>query len=195
MNKIQYHKKINNLNYYNNYNNYYNGFSYKKFYSKNNNINKQNNTINYNEEWRRNTFYNNNNFDNQYNDYMYTLPNKKKRFLKYNNNYYNFDDNISQETMSRSTNETKEKNNELITVKINFHENQFKELIIYKNDDLFNLVYNFCYDNSIDKKLVLPLCNKIKASLNIVNNITNNSILNKEDLMIIQTAKNMTENV
>ena len=197
MNKIH-HKRVNNIN--NNNNNYYNHYKYnffKKNYSKNNNIIKQNNMNNFNEEWSNNNYYNNNNFDNhnQYNDYSYPHSIKKKKYTKYynNNNKNNFDDKIIDDNMSKSTNDSKQKNE--LKIKINMKNNELKELIIYKEEDIESIVNIFCSENNIDEKLVTPLCNKINQSLNEINFVNNNLELNKDDVMLLNNAKKIVQNI
>ena len=206
MNKIH-HKRVNNINnnnnnnYYNNYYKYYN----KKNYSKNNNNIKQNSMNNYNEEWtNNNNYYNNNNFNNfdnynQYNDYSYRHSNKKNKYNKHynnnNNNNNNFDDNITDDNMSKSTNDSKQKNNELLKIKINTKDNEVKELIIYKDEDIESTVNSFCNDNNIDRQFVIPLCNKINQSINEINFVTNNLELNKDDIMLLNNAKKISQNM
>ena len=158
---------------------------------------------NYNEEWSNNNYYNNNIFDNhnKYNDYSYTHSNKKKKYTKYynnnNNNSYNnnnCDDNITDDNMSKSTNDSKQKN-VLIKIKINTKKNVLKELIVYKDEDIESIINNFCNDNNIDEKLVIPLCNKINQSLNEINFVINNLELNKDDVMLINKAKKIVQNM
>ena len=180
MNKIH-HKRINN---YNNYNKNYNGQGFKKKYSGINNINNQNSMNIYNEERRKINYYNNNNFNNQYNDYSYTYNNsnnnRKKNFHRYNNSFI-------EENLSKSTNESNHKK-ELMRVKINTKENT-RELIIYKDEDIYNVILSFCNDNNIDNKLVIPLYNKINQSLNKLKEVTNNMLLKREDVLLLNSLK------
>ena len=176
MNKTQYHNKyINNVNNYNNYNyyyNYYNGYNYKKQYSKYNN--NANNMNNYNEDRKKNKYYNNN-------DYYY--PSMKKNY-KYNN----YSEKNNEEIMSKTESEIKE-NIELIRVKINIKDNKYKELVVYKDDDIDALVNQFCDDNFINEKLKQPLINKIKQSLIKLNIVTNYLDLNKDGVVMLEKAK------
>ena len=184
MNKTQYHKRINNVNSYNNYNNYnnyYNGYGYKKQYSKNSNNNKINNSMNY---------YNNNN--ELYNDYLYTQQNKKKKSYRYNNNN-NFYENNNDEIMSKSVNEIKQNEDELMKVKINIKENNFKELVVHKNDNIYLLVKQFCEENYMDESLVKPLTNKIQQGLNKLNIVKNNIELTRNGVVMLEKAKKLAQ--
>ena len=97
--------------------------------------------------------------------------------------------------MSKSTNDSKQKN-ELIKIKINTKDNELKELIIYKDEDIETIVNNFCNDNNIDNQFIIPLCNKINQSINEINFVTNNLELNKDDIMLLNnTKKNNSKHV
>ncbi len=106
---------------------------------------------------------------------------KKKNLHRYNNNYI-------EKNFSKSTNESNHKK-ELIRVKINIKEST-KELIIYKDDDIYNMVLAFCNDNNIDEKLIIPLYNKINRSLNKLKEVKNIMILNREDMVLLNSLKN-----
>jgi hypothetical protein len=180
-----------------------------------------NNQNNYNEERKKNNYYNNkgndlynneydvyNEYNNQYNDYaeynqyneyneynngynnnnyIYPVQNKKKKVHnKYNNNFY---DN-NEEVVNKTVNEKKNKK-EVMRVKINIKEDKFKELIIYKDDDVIEVVKQFCNDNFIDEKLVNPLCNKIKKSLSEIDLVTNQVKLSRDSVLMLEKAKNL----
>ena len=112
---------------------------------------------------------------------------KKKLHNKYNNN--NFYDN-NEEVMNKTVNEKKNKK-EVMKVKINIKEDKFKELIIYKDDDVIEVVKQFCNDNFIDEKLVNPLCNKIKKSLSEIDLVTNQVKLSRDSVLMLEKAKNL----
>ena len=76
-------------------------------------------------------------------------------------------------------------------VKINIKEDKYKELIIYKDDDIIEVVKQFCNDNFIDEKLVNPLCNKIKKSLNEIDLVTNKVNLSRDSVLMLEKAKNL----
>ena len=199
MNKPQHYKYINNVNNnynnYNYYNNYYNGYGYRKQYSKNNNMTNNNNN-NYPEDRKKNNYYNNYNNNTYNNDlynnnYLYTQPTKKKKGNRYNNN--NFYENNNEEVLSKSVNEIKQKS-EILRVKINLRDNTYKELVVYKDDDLFLLVSQFCDENFINEKLKQPLINKIRQSLNELNIITNSVKLKREGVVMLEKAKKLVKN-
>ena len=121
--------------------------------------------------------------------YIHNLIRKKKIYNRYNNNFYK---NNNEEIMSKSVNEIKNKT-ELMRVRINIKENKFKELIVYKDQDIYALVKQFCSDNYINENLIKPLCNKINQSLIKLNLVTNNILLNREDVVMLEKAKNLIQ--
>ena len=191
MNKISktHYKQIYHYNDFGDYNNYYNFFGFKKYHSKNNNINKQLSMNN------NSHFINSNNiFNNEFNDnkeYYYTYSNKKKKFHKNNNNY----EGIKNEENFNKFNDDKNRNNELLKVKINVNGNQMEELVIYKDEDIYNLIVIFCKKNNIGEKFIMPLYNKIIQSLKKLNYLKNNMELNRNDIMILNSARKYVENV
>ena len=206
MNKNQKHKHINNVNNYNNNNYYYNnnyysnGYSYKKQYSKNNNNNMNNNMNNYNEGKKNNNNYYNNNYNDNHNDYydsIYNQSTRKRKNYRYNNNNYyennNYNENNNEEMISKSINENKDKI-ELIKIQINLRNNQFKELIVYKDDDINLLVKQFCSDNGINENLIEPLIHKIKQSLIKLNIVNNYVQLNRDEIVMLEKAKKILKN-
>ena len=207
MNKNQKHKHINNVNNYNNNNNYYynnnyysNGYNYKKQYSKNNNNNMNNNMNNYNEGKKNNNNYYNNNYNDNHNDYydsIYNQSTRKRKNYRYNNNNYyennNYNENNNEEMISKSINENKDKI-ELIKIQINLRNNQFKELIVYKDDDINLLVKQFCSDNGINENLIEPLIHKIKQSLIKLNIVNNYVQLNRDEIVMLEKAKKILKN-
>ena len=82
---------------------------------------------------------------------------------------------------------------ELLKIRINVGENQCKELILCKNDDINEKILEFCKDNNINEKLVEPLVNKINKSLNTLEIINNNMTLNKNDFLVLDKVKNMSD--
>ena len=191
MNKISksHYKQIYHYNDFGDYNNYYNFFGFKKYHSKNNNINKQSSMNN------NSHFINSNNiFNNEFNDnkeYYYTYSNKKKKFHKNNNNY----EGIKNEENFNKFNDDKNRNNELLKVKINVNGNQMEELVIYKDEDIYNLIVIFCKKNNIGEKFIMPLYNKIIQSLKKLNYLKNNMELNRNDIMVLNSARKYVENV
>ena len=191
MNKISktHYKQIYHYNDFGDYNNYYNFFGFKKYHSKNNNINKQLSMNN------NSHFINSNNiFNKEFNDnkeYYYTHSNKKKKFHKNNNNY----EGIKNEENFNKFNDDKNRNNELLKVKINVNGNQMEELVIYKDEDIYNLIVIFCKKNNIGEKFIMPLYNKIIQSLKKLNYLKNNMELDRNDIMVLNSARKYVENV
>jgi hypothetical protein len=213
MNKTQYQQHYkrngNNINYKDYNNNYYNNNYYHNFNHKKNYVN---NTNNYNEERKKNNYYNNkindfNEYNNKYDDYneydnyneyneyndgynyIYPSSNKKKKVYNRYNNYYE----NNGEVMNKTLNEKRIKK-EVMKVKINISDNKYKELIIYKGDEVEEVVKKFCNDNFIDAKLEIPLCNKIKQSLNQIDLITNKVKLSRDSVLMLEKAKNFIQN-
>ena len=207
MNKNQYHKHINNVNNYNNNynyynnNNYYNGYNYKKQYPKNNTNNMNNNMNNYNEDRKKNNYYNNNYNNNNYNDnnndYIYNQQTKKKKQqYRYNNNINNnnnYYENRNEEIVNKTLNEKKDKI-ELLRIQINLKDNQCKDLIVYKDDDINLVVKKFCYEININENLIEPLINKIKQSLNKLNIVYKCVELDKDGVVMLEKAKTLLKN-
>ena len=82
---------------------------------------------------------------------------------------------------------------EWLKIKVNVNESQSKELVLCKNDDINEKVVEFCKDNNINEKLVEPLVNKINQSLNTLEIINNNMALNKNDFLVLDKVKNMSD--
>jgi hypothetical protein len=178
MSKIPYHKRQNLNNYYKKspyYNSYKNNnssnLSYytnnnKKYYYNNfdfyNNNQQYENIPNYN--FKKNTFYNNQLYSQSYDDI--------------NNSNYSF---LNQQSSKLINDEEKE---EILKIKINV-KGVIKDFILYKDDDIDEVVKNFCIDNNI-MYLVQPLLNKIKYCIEISENFNVDKIIfDKEDNDII----------
>ena len=178
MSKIPYHKRQNLNNYYKKspyYNSYKNNnssnLSYytnnnKKYYYNNfdfyNNNQQYENIPNYN--FKKNTFYNNQLYSQSYDDI--------------NNSNYSF---LNQQSSKLINDEEKE---EILKIKINV-KGVIKDFILYKDDDIDEVVKNFCIDNNI-MYLVQPLLNKIKYCIEISENFNVDKIVfDKEDNDII----------
>ena len=214
----------NNINNYNNNSyyssNYYYNYNHKKNYiSNSNNYNEErkknnyyNNKINdgYNNEYNGYDDYNNqyeeyNEYDNGYNNnYIYPQNKKKKVYNRYNNinnniniNNINLSNNFydnNEETKIKTVNEIKQKK-EVMKLKINLKEDKYLQLIIYKEDNIDEVVKEFCNLNNIDKELVNPLINKIKQSLKQIELITNNKIkLSRDSVLLLEKAKKRIQN-
>ena len=99
----------------------------------------------------------------------------------------------AEEINNDSVNEEEEKK-EVLTIRVNISDNQYKELVICTNDDISEKVKDFCNDNGISEKLVEPLINKINQSLNTLEIIYNNMILNNNDYLILDKVTNFRDN-
>ena len=216
-NNINNYKDYNNNNYYNS-NNYHN-YNYKKNYyneerKKNNYYNNKNNNDIYNNEYKEYNDYEDayneyepydqynqyDEYNNGYNNYTYSGSNKKKRnYNRYNNNINNNNINNNnfyennEEVKNKTENEVKHKK-EILKLKINIKEDKYKELIIYKEDDINQIVQEFCNDNFINEKLIEPLCNKIKQSLSKIEQVTNNARLSRDSVLMLEKAKKYIQN-
>ena len=95
--------------------------------------------------------------------------------------------------MSKSVNEIKQNEDELMKVKINIKENNFKELVVHKNDNIYLLVKQFCEENYMDESLVKPLTNKIQQGLNKLNIVKNNIELTRNGVVMLEKAKKLAQ--
>ena len=201
MNKIFYYgKRLNGPYPYNNTHNSYQGYfnPYKKNYfkarPKSGNIQINNN---YFENRNKNYYYNysfnsfNNSFYENHNSYQPSIFQKNRNSHRYNP-YFTEEKKIAEEISNDSVNE-EEKPEEILKIKINVKDNQCKEFILCKNDDINEKVLEFCKDNNISENLVKPLVNKVNQSLNTLE-IINNMALNKNDFIILDKAKNISDN-
>ena len=101
----------------------------------------------------------------------YSFSQKNYHFPKYNP-YYTEEKKI--EDVSINTNNNKEeKKDELLRIRVNVSDNQYKELVICKNDKIYKKVEEFCKVNFINDKLIGPIYNKINQSLNALKMINN----------------------
>ena len=184
MNKIQYYgKRSGGQNSYN-YNSTYN-HPYKKNYYKNKNKQNNNHMNNYFEARKKNYFY-------------YESPNSysfsQKSYHPQRYNSYYTEENLIEQMDTNDTINEEEKNDELLRIRVNLNENDYKELVICKNDVVYKKVEEFCNGNNINKKLIDPLCNKINQSLNTIRIISNNLHLSDNDLLAINKFRNNVGN-
>ena len=73
-------------------------------------------------------------------------------------------------------------------------ENECKELVLYKDDDIKTKVIEFCNENNINKRLIEPLYKKIIHSLDTLENFNNNFSLNKDELLVLNKLKTLVGN-
>ena len=205
MNKISYYgKRLNAPVYPYNYNhNHINYIGYIHPYKRNNFKNRQkpnNPPVNYIyvEERKKNYYYNNsfNNFNEGGNGH-HSIFQKRNHFHRYTS-YFTEEKKIEEEINDSVKEEEKkeeEKKEEILKIKINISDDQCKEFILCKDDDIFEKVVEFCNDNSISEKLVQPLYNKVNQSLNTLEIIYNSNLpLNKNDFLILNKVKNISSN-
>ena len=112
-------------------------------------------------------------------DILHILQKKKKIEEEINNDYAN----------------EEEREEEILKIKINISDNQCKELVLCKDDNINEKVVEFCKNNGINEKMVEPLCNKVNQSLSTLEIINNNNLsLNKNDFLILKKVKNISDN-
>ena len=182
-----------------NYPEYFN--PYKKNYFKNrpksgiiqiNNNYLENRNKNYYYNYPFNSFNNSfSNFNENKNSYHSSIFQKNRSWNRYNP-YFTEEKKIAEEKSNDSVNE-EEKPEEILKIRVNLSDNQCKELILCKNDDVNEKVLKFCKDYNISENLVKPLVNKVNQSLNALE-IISNMALNKNDFIILDKAKNISDN-
>ena len=185
MSKISYYGKrpSGQTSYNYNYNPY--NYQHKKNYFKNKN--KLNNSYmnNHFEERKKNHNY----YENPNSNSYYSFPQKYYYQTKYNP-FKTEEKKLDEGMMDDDINE-EEKKNELLRIRINVSEKQYKELVICKNDDVNKKVIEFCNDNFINEKLIEPLVNKVNQGLNTLKLINNNFLLDEKDFIILNKLRNV----
>ena len=205
MNKTVYYGKRPNGPYQYPYNYIHTSFtgyphSNKKNYFFKNRSNIQLNNNNYFEPRKKNYYNNNNNF-NYFNDFsngenshhssVFQNFQKNRHRHRYNA-YFTEEKKIAEEINNDSVNEEEVKE-EVLKIRVNVSDNQCKELVICKDDDINEKIIDFCKDNNISEKLVEPLYNKVDQSLKTLE-IINNMSLNKNDYLILDKIRNIADN-
>ena len=206
MNKISYYgRRLNAPVYPYNYNyNHINYIGYVHPYKKNpfKNRQKLNNPAVKNiyiEERKKNNYYYNNSFNNfiEGGNGHHSIFQKRNHFHRYTS-YFTEEKKIEEEINDSVKEEEKkeeEKKEEILKIRINISDDQYKEFILCKDDNIFEKVVEFCKDNYINEKLVQPLYNKVNQSLNTLEIINNNNLpLNKNDFLILNKVKNISDN-
>ena len=160
-------------------------YPHKKNFFKNKN--KLNNSYmnNYFEERKKNYNY----YDNPNSNSFYSFPQKNYYQTRYNP-FKTEEKKLDEGMMDDYFNE-EEKKNELLRIRINVSEKQYKELVICKNDDVNKKVIEFCNDNFINEKLIEPLVNKVNQGLNTLKLINNNFLLDEKDFIILNKLRNV----
>ena len=83
----------------------------------------------------------------------------------------------------------------MLRIRVNVSDNQCKELVLCKNDDIRETIVEFCKVNNIGDKLVEPLINKVNQSLSTLEIINNSMLLNKNDYLILDKDKNINDSI
>ena len=196
-------KKMSKSSYYSkrfaqsSYSNYFNSnyIGYGHNYKKNYNYFKQKPKYiipqgnNYFEERNKNYIYYNNDFTD--NNFHHTFSSKKFFPNRYTP-YFTEEKKVEEEIISEP--EKEEPKEEILNIKVNVGENETKELILYKDDDIRTKVIEFCNENSINKRMIEPLYRKINRSLDTLENFNNNFSLNKDDIMVLNKVNSIVGN-
>ena len=193
MSKISYYSKRSTgpsyPNYsYSNYIGY--GHSYKKNYNYFKPRQKYNipSSNNYFDDRNKNYIYHNNFSDNNFHNNFF----QKKHFSNRYTPYFTEEKKVEEELITEP--EKEEPKEEIMRLNLTVGEDESKELVLYKNDDIRTRVVEFCNENNINKRLIEPLYKKINRSLDTLKNFNNNFSLNKDDLLVLNKLKNIVGN-
>ena len=193
MSKISYYSKRSTgpsyPNYsYSNYIGY--GHSYKKNYNYFKPRQKYNipSSNNYFDDRNKNYIYHNNFSDNSFHNNFF----QKKHFSNRYTPYFTEEKKVEEELITEP--EKEEPKEEIMRLNLTAGEDESKELVLYKNDDIRTRVVEFCNENNINKRLIEPLYKKINRSLDTLKNFDNNFSLNKDDLLVLNKLKNIVGN-
>ena len=193
MSKISYYSKRSTgpsyPNYsYSNYIGY--GHSYKKNYNYFKPRQKYNipSSNNYFDDRNKNYIYHNNFSDNSFHNNFF----QKKHFSNRYTPYFTEENKVEEELITEP--EKEEPKEEIMRLNLTVGEDESKELVLYKNDDIRTRVVEFCNENNINKRLIEPLYKKINRSLDTLKNFDNNFSLNKDDLLVLNKLKNIVGN-
>ena len=193
MSKISYYSKRSTGPLYPNYSysNYIGyGHSYKKNYNYFKPRQKYNipSSNNYFDDRNKNYIYHNNFSDNSFHNNFF----QKKHFSNRYTPYFTEEKKVEEELITEP--EKEEPKEEIMRLNLNVGEDESKELVLYKNDDIRTRVVEFCNENNINKRLIEPLYKKINRSLDTLKNFDNNFSLNKDDLLVLNKLKNIVGN-
>ena len=193
MSKISYYSKRSTgpsyPNYsYSNYIGY--GHSYKKNYNYFKPRQKYNipSSNNYFDDRNKNYIYHNNFSDNSFHNNFF----QKKHFSNRYTPNFTEEKKVEEELIPEPGKE--EPKEEIMRLNLTVGEDESKELVLYKNDDIRTRVVEFCNENNINKRLIEPLYKKINRSLDTLKNFDNNFSLNKDDLLVLNKLKNIVGN-
>ena len=192
MSKISYYSKRSTgpsyPNYsYSNYIGY--GHSYKKNYNYFKPRQKYNipSSNNYFDDRNKNYIYHNNFSDNSFHNNFFQKKHFSNRYP-----YFTEEKKVEEELITEP--EKEEPKEEIMRLNLTVGEDESKELVLYKNDDIRTRVVEFCNENNINKRLIEPLYKKINRSLDTLKNFDNNFSLNKDDLLVLNKLKNIVGN-
>ena len=193
MSKISYYSKRSTgpsyPNYsYSNYIGY--GHSYKKNYNYFKPRQKYNipSSNNYFDDRNKNYIYHNNFSDNSFHNNFF----QKKHFSNRYTPYFTEEKKVEEELITEP--EKEEPKEEIMRLNLTVGEDESKELVLYKNDDIRTRVVEFCNENNINKRLIEPLYKKINRSLDTLKNFDNNFSFIKDDLLVLNKLKNIVGN-
>ena len=193
MSKISYHSKRSGGPSYPNYS-YSNYIGYNHSYKKNYNYFKPRQKYtnvpvnNYFEERNKNYIYHNNYNDNNFHTNFFQKKYLSNRYTP----YFTEENKVEEELISEP--EKEEPKEEIIRLNLNVGENESKELVLYKDDDIKTKVIEFCNENDINKRLIEPLYKKINRSLDTLKKLNNNFEVNRDELLILNKLKNSLGN-
>ena len=163
----------------------------------------------YNHQYKKNYFKNKNKLNNTYMNNHFEERKKNYSYYENPNSYYSFsqknynqprynpyhtEEKKIEEGVTNDEINEEEKKDEILRIRVNVSDKQFKELIICKNDEVYKKVVEFCNDNFNDEKLIMPLYNKVNQSLNTLKIINNNLLLNENDYVILNKLRNIIGN-
>ncbi len=143
----------------------------------------------YFDDRRKNKYYNPNiNTNNSYNH-------KNKYYNNYHS-YYKEERKDGDEVGGNSINEENEENeqkeeeneikeDEIMKIRIKVSNNESKELILCKEDNVCDKIREFCNDNGISERLIKPLCCKVEQSLKNLELVNINRNLDKNDILVL----------
>ena len=193
MSKISYHSKRSGGPSYPNYS-YSNYIGYNHSYKKNYNYFKPRQKYtnvpvnNYFEDRNKNYIYHNNFNDNNFHTNFFQKKYLSNRYTP----YFTEENKVEEELISEP--EKEEPKEEIIRLNLNVGENESKELVLYKDDDIKTKVIEFCNENNINKRLIDPLYKKINRSLDTLKKLNNNFAVNRDELLILNKLKNSLGN-
>ena len=143
---------------------------------------------NYYEDRNKNYIYHNNFNDNNFQTNFFHKKYISNRYTP----YFTEENKVEEELISEP--EKEEQKEEIIRINLNVGENENKELILYKDDDIKTKVIEFCNESNINKRLIEPLYKKINRSLDTLKKLNNNFEFNRDELLILNKLKNSVGN-